>query len=100
MLRTCIDTTDTSTKEFPTPYTAEKSFTPDKANLVQDNGDIFGKNAEEYRRAFNDRFPEEIPGLPRKRPGDYSPRYKVVITECLYILALKFGSWWFAQVLT
>ena len=69
MLRTCIDTTDTSTKEFPTtPYLAEKS-------LLQDNGDIFGKNAEEYRRAFIDRFPEDIPGLPRKRPCEYSPRY-------------------------
>ena len=78
MLRTCIDTTDTSTKEFPTPYTADKSFPVDKTSLLQqDNGDIFGKNAEEYRRAFNDRFPEEIPGLPRKRPGDYSPRYAV-----------------------
>jgi hypothetical protein len=77
MLRTCIDTTDTSTKEYPTPYTAtgtgNGNGNGDK-NRLQDNGDIFGKNAEEYRRAFNDRFPEDIPGLPRKRPGDYSPR--------------------------
>ena len=75
MLRTCIDTTDTSTKEFPaTPYLAGA-----KENCRQDNGDIFGKNAEEYRRAFiNDRFPEEIPGLPRKRPGEYSPRYTYI----------------------
>ena len=75
MLRTCIDTTDTSTKEYPaTPYLAGGGGLA-KDNCRQDNGDIFGKSADEYRRAFtNDRFPEEIPGLPRKRPGEYSPR--------------------------
>ena len=79
MLRTCIDTTDASTKEYPaTPYLAGSGVGGvglTKDNCRQDNGDIFGKNADDYRRAFtNDRFPEDIPGLPRKRPGEYSPR--------------------------
>eukprot|EP00093_Oithona_nana_P005245 05245.XXX_137850_165339_1 [CDS] Oithona nana genome sequencing. len=45
MLRTCLDTAETSTKEQAT--------------------------------AFTDQFPipEEIPGLPRHRPGEYSPTY-------------------------
>ena len=103
MLRTCIDT-DNSTKEYP-PYTS----TGGKHRLY-DNGGVFGKNghamssilpgggggpqrpnailgtttttntlstADEYRRAFSDDFPEDIPGLPRHRPAgvaDYSPR--------------------------
>lgn len=68
MLRTCIDTTDTSTKDFPaTPYTAEKRF-------LQDNGDIFGKNTEDYQGAFNVRFPGDIPGFPKKKLDEYSPR--------------------------
>ena len=96
MLRTCIDT-DTSTKEHP-PYTSA-----DAKRRLCDNGGVYGKNcqpmgsvltrpnailgtttttntlstADDYRRAFSDEFPEDIPGLPRHRPagsGDYSPR--------------------------
>ena len=42
---------------------------------VFDNGDIFSaKKADEFREALADVFPEDIPGLPRHRPGHYSPR--------------------------
>lgn len=42
---------------------------------VFDNGDIFSaKKADEFREALADVFPEDIPGLPRHRPGHYSSR--------------------------
>ena len=105
MLRTCIDTDNSTMKEYP-PYTSTNS-----KHRQYDNGGVFGKNghamssilssggggaqqrsnavlgtatttntlstADEYRRAFSDDFPEDIPGLPRHRPAggtDYSPR--------------------------
>ena len=85
MLRTCLDTADTSTKEFPTatsttPATAQPpstSYSAEKA--IYDNGDIFGNKTDVYKQAtaFTDHFPipEDIPGLPRHRPGEYSPSY-------------------------
>lgn len=95
MLRTCLDTADTSTKEFPTatsttPATAQAlpsastaasysaAMAADKS--IYDNGDIFGNKTDVYRQAtaaFTDQFPipEDIPGLPRHRPGEYSPTY-------------------------
>ena len=90
MLRTCLDTADTSTKEFPTatsttPATAQPPSTSYSASCekIYDNGDIFSNKADPhaavYRQAtaFTDQFPipEEIPGLPRHRPGEYSPTY-------------------------
>ena len=89
MLRTCLDTAETSTKEFPTATTPATtvpastgtySASVEKACLF-DNGDIFANNksSDVYRQAtaFTDQFPipEEIPGLPRHRPGEYSPTY-------------------------
>lgn len=103
MLRTCIDTDNSTMKEYP-PYTSS-----DAKQRHYDNGGVFGKNghamssilpggngpnrpnailgtttttntlstADEYRRAFSDDFPEDIPGLPRHRPAgsaDFSPR--------------------------
>ena len=94
MLRTCLDTADTSTKEFPTatsttPATAQPSqpsqatsYSAEKA--IYDNGDIFGNKTTDntvYRQtiAFTDQIPipipEDIPGLPIHRPGEYSPSY-------------------------
>ena len=90
MLRTCLDTGDTSTKEFPTatsttPATAHPPSTSYSAEkVIFDNGDIFGNKTDSAvfnRTAFSDQFPvpEEIPGLPRHRPattaGEYSPTY-------------------------
>lgn len=95
MLRTCLDTAETSTKEFPTATTPATTTAPahstgtysdrvDKsAACIYDNGDIFANNKSSshdvYRQAtaFTDQFPipEEIPGLPRHRPGEYSPTY-------------------------
>ena len=81
MLRTCLDT-DNSIKEFPTSTTTPAGATTNSnsysADKVFDNGDIFGKAV--YRQAaaaFTQQFPpEEIPGLPRHRPGEYSPTYE------------------------
>jgi len=73
ILRTCIDTTDTTTKEY-TPYSVDKNLVESAPKGLQDNGDIFGKNGDDYRRAFTDRYPEDIPGLPRRRPAEFSPR--------------------------
>ena len=104
MLRTCIDTDrPDSTKEYP----RQEYTSTDGKHRLYDNGGVFGKNghamslasgggpqrpnailgtttttntlstADEYRRAFSDDFPEDIPGLPRHRPAgsvDYSPR--------------------------
>merc|ERR1711881_800303 len=89
MLRTCLDTADTSTKEFPTatsttPATAQPpsatSYSIAEKTAIYDNGDIFGNKTDVYRQAaFTDQyptgFPEDIPGLPRHRPGEYSPSY-------------------------
>ena len=47
---------------------------PEKSSALFDNGDIFRPKSEELREAFADVFPEDIPGLPRHRPGLYSPR--------------------------
>ena len=47
----------------------------EKSAGIFDNGDIFSRQkSEELREAFSDVFPEDIPGLPRHRPGLYSPR--------------------------
>ena len=89
MLRTCLDTGDTSTKEFPTatsttPATAQPpstSYNSAEKIIFDSNGDIFGKTdtSAVYRTAFSDHqfpVPDEIPGIPRHRPaGEYSPTY-------------------------
>ena len=91
MLRTCLDTADTSTKEFPTatsttPATAQPPSTSYSAEkVIYDNGDIFGSkniaDAAAYVQAtsaFTEHvfIPEEIPGLPRHRPREYSPTFE------------------------
>ena len=104
MLRTCIDT-DNSTKEYPQSYasTGGKHRFYDNGGVYGKNGHAMSSilpggggpqhrpnailgtttttntlsTAGEYRRAFSDDFPEDIPGLPRHRPAgmaDYSPR--------------------------
>ena len=114
MLRTCIDT-DTSTKDYP-PYTssdakqrlcdnggvfgknchAMSTILPGPGQGLPRPNAILGtttttntlSTADEYRRAFSDEFPEDIPGLPRHRPagsGEYSPRYVLQHYISLYI---------------
>ena len=63
MLRTCIGTDASVTKEY---------VSPNPRKTVTDNGDIFRSQKETSLLA--DILPEEIPGLPRHRPGNYSPR--------------------------
>ena len=87
MLRTCMGT-DASTKEYPqTNYHQNGGGGGGPANggagggliagkEIYDNGDIFSaKKADDFREALADVFPEDIPGLPRHRPGQFSPRY-------------------------
>ena len=73
MLRTCIGAENATTKET----TAYPNFTTTEKSNLYDNGDIFG-NTKLSTDPFYDPFrPETIPGLPRHRPGDYSPRYEI-----------------------
>ena len=91
MLRTCMGT-DASTKEYPPTSNYHSSNGGGLAasssggaagvgigvsgKEIYDNGDIFSaKKADEFREALADVFPEDIPGLPRHRPGQFSPRY-------------------------
>ena len=104
MLRTCIDTDTSTMKEYP-PYSSTNSkhrhydnggvygknghamstMLPSGGGSIQRPNAVLGtttttntlSTADEYRRAFSDDFPEDIPGLPRHRPAgtaDYSPR--------------------------
>ena len=94
MLRTCMGT-DASTKEYPMQQQTHHNYHQQNGGSngggggglmshagggstkeIYDNGDIFSaKKADEFREALADVFPEDIPGLPRHRPGQFSPRY-------------------------
>ena len=85
MLRTCMGSDAATTgKEDPYPphpppnYCSAMAANGSAAAADRhafDNGDIFSaKKADEFREALADVFPEDIPGLPRHRPGQYSPR--------------------------
>lgn len=105
MLRTCIDSeTSTAGKDQHPPYTrAAKKRPCDNGGVFGKTGHGLllatapGRSAnattylghhtasttvtttsEDFRHAFRDDFPEDIPGLPRHRPAglieDYSPR--------------------------
>ena len=88
MLRTCMGTDANAAKkegrganDYPPhpPPNYRSAMAANGGNgasaAVYDNGDIFSaKKADEFREALADVFPEDIPGLPRHRPGHYSPR--------------------------
>lgn len=68
MLRTCMGTETSTTKEV-------SSFPEKKSAQLFDNGDIFrAKKSDDFCEVFSDIFPENIPGLPRHRPSLFSPR--------------------------
>ena len=90
MLRTCIGTEGSNAKDYP-------NFAENKIRFENGNGEIVsgrgGGNisghgvghgrvnqwgeggATDLKEALNDLLPEEIPGLPRHRPGEFSPRF-------------------------
>ena len=78
MMRTCMGTESSTTKEYPSvPPPAYYDSGGDKG--IFDNGDVFtGRKADDdaIRETLADvLLPEEIPGLPRHRPaGQYSSR--------------------------
>ena len=85
MLRTCIGTEGSNAKDYP-------NFAENKIRFENGNGDIGGGRggmnvgghsranrwgeggATDIKEALTDLLPEEIPGLPRHRPGEFSPR--------------------------
>lgn len=90
MLRTCIGTEGSNAKDYP-------NFAENKIRFENGNGDIVsgrgGGNvsghgsghgrvsqwgeggATDLKEALSELLPEEIPGLPRHRPGEFSPRH-------------------------
>ena len=103
MLRTCIGADGTApAKDYPHPPFAENKIRFENGNgdLVNhhrpgggrllhggsgvganhwgdpDHGAHHGHNGhtDPLKDALNDLLPEQIPGLPRHRPGEYSPR--------------------------
>ena len=89
MLRTCIGTEGSNAKDYP-------NFAENKIRFENGNGDIVsgrgGGNvsghggghgrvnqwgeggATDLKEALSELLPEDIPGLPRHRPGEFSPR--------------------------
>ena len=92
MLRTCIGSDGTNAKNY-------QNFAENKIPFQNGNGDCrgghksgtqsrvqnhrgynggdiqWGPNGEtNVKETISDLLPEEIPGLPRHRPGEYSPR--------------------------
>ena len=53
----------------PPSYSSSTGHVVDRS--LYDNGDVFG---HAKNNKAEDVFPEEIPGLPRHRPGEFSPR--------------------------
>lgn len=75
MLRTCIGKEGSQAKDYP-------KFTENKIErripFENGNGDIFsgrGTALPEYKEVLSELLPEDIPGLPRNRPAEFSPRY-------------------------
>jgi len=68
MLKTCISTDPNYIKDYP-------RYAESKIPFHNGNGDIFhGSGGAELKEALSELLPEEIPGLPRHRPGEFSPR--------------------------
>ena len=102
MLRTCIGTEGSNAKDYP-------NFAENKIRFENGNGDIvsgrgggivsghggghgsghgrlnqWGEGgATDIKEALSELLPEEIPGLPRHRPGEFSPRY-AFLTKSYY----------------
>ena len=89
MLRTCIGADGTTAKDYPNyPNYAENKIRFENGNgdLVNNrhNGRGGGLGAvaapwahhppHHLKEALSELLPEEIPGLPRHRPGEFSPR--------------------------
>lgn len=83
VLRTCIGTDKSASKEFPTTTMSTTSLRPGTANtknsMYGNNGDVFSAKKdlkEKETFAVTDVLPEEIPGLPKHHPmGNFSPRF-------------------------
>jgi hypothetical protein len=72
MLKTCIGTERPNGKGYK-DYT---HFPETKEPYKNGNGDIFhGRTGAELEESLDDLLPEQIPGIPRHRPGEFSPRY-------------------------
>lgn len=81
MLRTCIGADGTTAKDYPN----YPNYAENKIRFENGNGDLVtnrhnGRGAwptqppPDLKEALTDLLPEEIPGLPRHRPGEFSPR--------------------------
>ena len=95
MLRTCIGADGSTAKDFP-------NYAENKIRFENGNGDLSSNRLDrrhvgggggnhwgagnglngghnhshsDMKQALTELLPEDIPGLPRHRPGEYSPRY-------------------------
>ncbi len=75
MLKTCIGTDRRNGKEYKDLTHFTESQGVPGGVFKNGNGDIFhGRTGAELQDSLDDLLPEEIPGIPRHRPGEFSPR--------------------------
>jgi hypothetical protein len=75
MLKTCIGTDRRNGKEYKDLTHFPESQGVPGGTFKNGNGDIFhGRTGAELQDSLDDLLPEEIPGIPRHRPGEFSPR--------------------------
>ena len=92
MLRTCIGADGTTAKDYPN----YPNYAENKIRFENGNGDLVNNRhngrgggggglgavaapwahhpPQHLKEALSELLPEEIPGLPRHRPGEFSPR--------------------------
>ena len=88
MLRTCIGADGTTAKDYPN----YPNYAENKIRFENGNGDLVNNRhngrggggavaapwahqpPHHLKEALSELLPEEIPGLPRHRPGEFSPR--------------------------
>jgi hypothetical protein len=96
MLKTCIGTDRANAKDYKDYSQFEESKVPYKNG----NGDIFhGRIGGELQESLDDLLPEEIPGIPRHRPGEFSPRYGSLNFTSLSLLSLNLIESWVYGIL-